>query len=202
MPLELLINDFDMYVKMDSRFFSIMDSKFGIEFYLSTQCMIMNSLLLTFIFSTKEFRTWQFFPLVMQAVVDIIGAGATNLLFEWKWKNKLRLLAETFQELYPYGEIRLSSPFELYYIEGNGSCAIMLLRCLLNEFTTGVCLLVTAVYRYIFVCRPEIQIPPKVFKIVPVVTLSFIFVAFAASCVDFYLVEPRYMFRDSVFTQQ
>ena len=136
---------------MDKTFYLIMNTKFGIELYLSLQCIVMNFLLLTFLFSTKEFRSWQFFPLMMQATVDIVGPGFANIAFEVKLRNKLPALEDEFQSSF---EVEVENalirrPYELQLVQGTGACAVMIFRCLLNDYRDSLLSFFFPFYRQI-----------------------------------------------------
>ena len=114
----------------------MMDVKFWAEMYLSSQCVIMNALILAFLGSTKQFRTWQFFPLMLQATVDLIGPGVANLFFEVQLLDKLPRVAVLNQQIFGDPGF-ISNPFELQSVHGTGACVIMHLRFLVNDYSTG-----------------------------------------------------------------
>ena len=158
-PLEILT--LNKGINLDETFFDVMKIKRGIVCYLSAQCVIMNVILLSFLLMTKEFRKWMFYPVMFQAIIDIVGPGLANAM------NELRLV----QHMYEYRDEKifrtgfgkvLPTAFDLLYFERDTfACLVLYLRVLINEYSTGVCILITAFYRYLLVCHPVSKIPRK-----------------------------------------
>ena len=74
---------------IDDSLLGFMGAKQVTEIFLSTVCILYNFLLLVFLVKTKEFRNWAFFPMMLQAFVDLIGPGIANIAFEWKLASKI-----------------------------------------------------------------------------------------------------------------
>ena len=122
----------------DDSFVAIMKSRLGITSYLSIQSSIMNSLLLSFLLYNKEFRSWLFFPLMLQAAIDIIGPGISNLLFEWKLYLQVLSMTEHYNEFMEENQRFVVRRVEdLNALSDVTGCFLMYVRCLLNEYTTG-----------------------------------------------------------------
>ena len=151
---------------MDKMFYKIMHCKLGLSTWLSIQSIFMNTLLLTFLISTPEFRSWQFFPLMMQATIDIVGPGFANLVYEWQIFKYLPVLEEKIIELFSCSPASIRNSNDLLTIYGTLECLIMNLRCLLNEYSTGFCLLAVSLYRYLLVCHPTFTVNQRFYKTV------------------------------------
>ena len=122
----------------DDSFVAIMKSRLGITSYLSIQSSIMNSLLLSFLLYNKEYRSWLFFPLMLQAAIDIIGPGISNLLFEWKLYIQVLSMTEHYNEFMDENQRFVVRRVEdLNALSDVTGCFLMYVRCLLNEYTTG-----------------------------------------------------------------
>ena len=154
----------DHFTAMDKTFYNIMHSKLGLSTWLSIQSILMNTLLLTFLFSTPEFRSWQFFPLMMQATIDIVGPGFANLVYEWQVFKYLPVLEEKIIKLFRCNPAYIRDSNDLLTIYGPLECIIMNLRCLLNEYSTGFCLLAISFYRYLLVCHPTFTVNQRFYK--------------------------------------
>ena len=103
---------------------------------LSALCVFLNSLLVLFLATNKGFRDMKFFPLALQAVVDIIGPGVANCVFEVRSYQKtmdiLRLSASRGDST----SLRALKNFATV-IGGDTGCLLALLRMVLNEYATG-----------------------------------------------------------------
>ena len=122
----------------DDSFVAIMKSRLGITAYLSIQSSIMNSLLLSFLLYNKEYRSWLFFPLMLQATIDIIGPGISNLVFEWKLYFQLSSITEHYNGFLDQNQRYIVQQVDdLNTLTDGMGCVLMYVRCLLNEYTTG-----------------------------------------------------------------
>ena len=129
--------------------------------YLSAQCVLMNVILLSFLLMTKEFRKWMFYPVMFQAFIDILGPGLANAI------NELGLV----QHMYEYrdeivfktgvNKAFLSGFDNLFHRGSTFSCLVTYSRVLINEYSTGFCIVITAFYRYVLVCHPSMKISRK-----------------------------------------
>ena len=171
---------------MDETFYKVMRYRVGISTWLNIQSVIMNFLLLLFLFSKKEFRSWLFFPLMMQATVDIVGPGIANLVFEWKMYFHWPAISDAF-DYHIYGDVLepiISDYQSLQVLYGPFACVLIHLRSLLNEYSTGYCLLATAMFRYLLVCHPNFKLTSSFCKLVAAVLVSIPCVAMIGSLVD------------------
>ena len=122
----------------DDSFVAIMRTRFGITTYLSIQSSIMNGLLLSFLLYNREFRSWLFFPLMLQAAIDIIGPGISNLFFEWKLYLHVFSTAESYSGVRDRNQrLVVGHVDDLNALTDGTGCILMYVRCLLNEYTTG-----------------------------------------------------------------
>ena len=186
-----------LYPVIDDKFFDIMRIRLAVSSWLSLQCIVENMFLLTFLFTSKEFRSWLFFPLMMQATIDVIGPGIANMAFEWKLYNYWPKLSERIVET------DLQKPFITDYqllmqLHGIGACLLMHLRCLLNDYSTGYCLLATAIFRYVLVCHPTINIRGKMKKTAAALLVLILITALTCSAIDMLVNDTAYD-RISVF---
>ena len=118
---------------------------------LSALCVFLNSLLVLFLATNKGFRDLKFFPLALQAVVDIIGPGMANFVFEIvSYRNVKK---EVFMFRNDGLSVR-SMEFTLSRIGGVPGCLLALLRMVLNEYTTGK---LTSKNRTLKISVPRVQ---------------------------------------------
>ena len=155
-------------------------------------CSVLNFMLLVFLFMDKEQRNLIYFPLMLQALADIIGPGAANAIYEVKLYPKF--IEEIEFQIRAGGRIQISQSFlanEINQVDGKEGCFTNLLRQLLNEYTTGVCVALSAFYRYILVCHPTKQIlTPKVLLTITMSALACLLMASATVVVDLILNCP------------
>ena len=126
---------------------------------LSLTCILLNSSLLVFLLQTKEFRDWKFFPLCYQASIDLIGPGLANFAFEISSYRAIILNAASWRERqnrdyhFSFGNMA-KNRLEIAFMDDITACVLNFFRLMLNEFTTGVCIGVTAFIRYVLICKP------------------------------------------------
>ena len=158
-PIEILTSN--KGINLDETFFRVMKIKRGIVCYLSAQCVMMNVILLSFLLMTKEFRKWMFYPVMFQAFIDILGPGIANTMdelglvqhmYEYRDKNVLKI---------GFNKAFLSGFDDLLHASTAFSCIVTYLRVLINEYSTGFCILITAFYRYVLVCHPAMKLSRK-----------------------------------------
>ena len=155
------------------------DSNF-LSFYLwatlwsvlgSVICIVLNSLLIICVFTIDDFKNWVFFPVCLQAFIDIAGPGFAKIVYNVISFNNLR------DEL-SLAEYLLSEDFEKFTIvDGKIGCTLTFFRSFLNEYTTGYCVLASAFFRYCLICHPTASISSTEnlrkcsWAIVPVISL-------------------------------
>ena len=68
---------------VDSEWYKrVLSFRFAIGSILSVECAIANLVLIISTLSDENTRTWQIFPVVMQALVDFVGPGVANVASE------------------------------------------------------------------------------------------------------------------------
>ena len=118
----------------------------------SAICIVLNSLLIICILTIDDFKNWIFFPVCLQVVIDIAGPGFANIV-----SNVISL--GSLQEGLEYVEYLAPEEFErLTFVAGNLGCPLTFFRSILNEYTTGVCVLASAFFRYCLICHPTARI--------------------------------------------
>ena len=184
---------------MDETFYKVMHYRVGISTFLNIQSIIMNTFLLLFLFSYKEFRSWLFFPLMMQATVDIIGPGIANMIFEWKLYFHWPAISDDFDYASSVDESEplIIDDVSLQVLPGPLGCVLMHLRSLLNEYSTGYCLLATAMFRYFLVCRPNFKLTTRFCKLVAVALVSIPSIAMFGSVIDLHFNKYGYKYSDT-----
>ena len=132
----------------DDAFMIVFMVKTVVTCSLSSLCVLLNSLLIFFVLTTKEFCNLKFAPVVIQAFVDIIGPGIANFIYE------ILALKETRREEVAKKLSEILQMADFIRPMGALACVTTFLRVILNEYTTGSCVLATAFIRYVLVCHP------------------------------------------------
>ena len=118
----------------------------------SAICIVLNSFLIICILTTDDFQNWIFFPVCVQAAIDIAGPGFANIAYSVISFGNLR---DGINNV----EYFRSDDFEvLTFVDGNLGCFLTFFRSILNEYTTGVCVLTSAFFRYCLICHPTARI--------------------------------------------
>ena len=136
----------------DSGLANFITTKTIISIVSSAVCIVLNSLLVFFIFSHSEFRDWKFYPTAIQALADVIGPGIGNLWYEWLVYEQLQLRIKQAIEIDV--PLTLNTLQAVTQLKNFSSCVLSLLRIVVNEYTTGPCVLATAFVRYALVVHP------------------------------------------------
>ena len=118
---------------------------------LSIPCIFYNVLLITFLLSCKDFRNWQFYPMMLQAGIDSLGPGVANIIYNIELAKHVCFLFENFFMAYNIPIFALPS---IGRYDGSNACILTYFRELLNEVSTGLCVCATGLYRYLMVCHP------------------------------------------------
>ena len=178
---------------IDDAVLGFMKTKQLMEIGLSSISIVYNILLIVFLLKTDEFHSWAFFPIMMQAFVDIIGPGIANIVFECQLTTRMRefIVQQTRTNSIPF---LLPRDFVLFNsLSGIPQCLLVYLRVLLNEYTTGCCMVATAVFRYLSVYQPTWHIKQKLCPRVAIAIVSVVFVASLASVLQLLLADdPSY----------
>ena len=116
---------------------------------LSIPCIFYNVLLITFLLSYKDFRKWQFYPMMLQAGIDSLGPGVANIIYNIGVAEHVHLISKPFFLL---NSLFLHVLPILGRYNGSDACILTYFRELLNEVSTGLCICATGLYRYLMVC--------------------------------------------------
>ena len=125
---------------------------------LSVLCIILNVFLVYFLLREDEFRDLKLFSLYFQAIVDIVGPGVANCVFDILVYYDLRswwdLASETESLVYRFNLQTVRIKFAMVDGSNQVKCIINFFRLMLNEYSTGWCIAATAFVRYVLVCHP------------------------------------------------
>ena len=113
---------------------------------LSVSCIFLNLSLIVFCLTEKELRDLKFLPLCIQAATDLIGPGVANFMAEVRGYNMVREVKKTFKFSLIFLLKSSENVFErsMHGSENSYSgCIIIFLRSMLNEYSTGWCIVGT-----------------------------------------------------------
>ena len=157
----------------------------------SSMCVILNSFLLYCIFTVEEFKNLYFFPIGLQAGIDIIGPGISNIIYTCIYRLKLE---DTVVDFRPFGNYnsdagtsvdRLLGAF--LAMDSKLNCLLTFFRSILNQYATGMCILTSAFIRYCLVCHPtKNYLETKRLKLYCLALVIIISVTVVANVVDMY----------------
>ena len=86
---------------IDEFFLKTTKLKLGLCTISSIQTVVFNMLLLGFLLTHKEFRSWVFFPVTMQCFIDICEPVVANVINEWQLMSKYYAEEESVANVYP-----------------------------------------------------------------------------------------------------
>ena len=154
-------------LSIDARLYKGLDSGFRV-FHLfvtaftvcgSISCTLLNLFLIYCLLTIDEFKSLLFFPIGLQAAVDALGPGVSNMIYSLVSHFRMR------KEFLDYGTSYLEyNNMAFYYFEstvmliGETGCVLTFFRSILNEFSTGLCVLASAFIRYCLICHPTREI--------------------------------------------
>ena len=155
----------DEMFELNADYLSVISSIRRLSSCLSVPCIFYNILLLTVLVSDKDFRSWQFFPMMMQCGMDAIGPGLANIVYNYQLESK----AVTMNDLpveFIWTEKKVPLKVFSYFgrYDGYDACAWTYLREYFIEVTTGICVCATALYRYLLVCHPTYKVEDIFYK--------------------------------------
>ena len=159
----------------------------------SVVCVVLNLLMILFFMLHKKFRALTFCPLIIQSLVDIIGPGIANIMFEVFLLDRALSQGSSNLGLAYWLEIKMTravSPLD---------CALTFLRVLLNEYTTGPCVLATAYIRYALVCHASRK---NLVEKQTLLTITFLVVVFAFIAVGANFAMIHFQREDNVSLYQ
>ena len=171
---------------MDNSFMAVMKAKQYISCFLSAYCILGNVQLLAFLLTTEELRSWQLYPVMLQAFTDILGAGIGNLVYEIKVFSNLAAFRDNMYSDKASYRVPVRKLYQALVFVSTEGCILTYLRILLNEYSTGLCVVTTAVYRYVLVCHPHLQWENKRYRNIGITVTLLNFLALMLSVVDLY----------------
>ena len=108
----------------------------------------MNSAVIAVVMSGKELRKWQFFPVGLQAFIDIISSGIPAFLISLAQIEYTKPYTDGPSN-FLYSWLLRDTPLRNW-----GWCVAEYLRLNFNELGSSLCILVIACERFILVCLP------------------------------------------------
>ena len=120
----------------------------------SVLCTVLNSYLIYCLVTVEDFKNLIFFPIGMQAAIDVIGPGISNIIYSCLAHLQLRDTISDYRLGTNYFEPSIDSIESSVTIFGKLGCLLTFFRSILNEFSTGYCVLASAFIRYCLICHP------------------------------------------------
>ena len=112
--------------------------------------ILINFFFLLLIITNKILRQLQFFPIALQAVIDIMSSGPPSFLLSLVYLQQHGFISlEIVENLHLSWLIRKDEPLRNW-----GWCVVEFLRLNFNEVGTALCILVLSVERFILVVTP------------------------------------------------
>ena len=155
----------DETFQLNADYLSVISSIRRLSSCLSVPCIIYNVLLLTVLALDKDFRSWQFFPMILQCGMDAIGPGLANIVYNYQLENKavsMNDLPVEFIWTEKKVPLKVLSYFGCY--GGYDACAWTYLREIFNELSTEICVCATGLYPYLLVCHPTYKVEDTFYK--------------------------------------
>ena len=104
------------------------------------------------------------FPIGLQAIIDMMGPGISNIIYSYFSNKQLRqdlIDPYDYEEYASYTSVKLLALIVL--VRGKSGCILTFLRSVLNEYATGLCVVSSAFFRYCLICHPTRNILTKKF---------------------------------------
>ena len=166
-------------------------------------CMFLNLSLILIVIGSPEMRNMTFFPVGFQAAVDFIGPGLANLVYEVQaylnFNEKHLTNAKDYAPMFDDGKYYLTKFFLNSEVFGLSGCILLFGRILLNEYSTGICILATALIRYLLVCHPTSSfLNAKKLKVMAILIVGLTTLALAANIFEMVYRETEDTFQASV----
>ena len=174
----------DNFFTPDANFYSHFSAMKFTTRCLSVSTIVLDSLLFFHLFRDMDNR-WQFFPIFMHLMSDIIGPGIANLFHDPVAGYQKQLDKAALVDFGFYNKIYLRSSWVLIDYESTWACVFTYLRVYLNELCTVTCVCATAWIRYKFVCQPTSEMQPKFFiRVATAISVS-VSLALVANTLEF-----------------
>ena len=133
---------FDGYgIRLDGAFEVVMQLKFLVQLCLSAACIMFYGLFILFLLSKKHFRSWMFFPIILQGVIGIFCAGFMNIFLERVRMDQIREVAQYLSAINGEPRATIHDMMFLYRSNVGTNCFKGFSGMLLNEYSTGYCIL-------------------------------------------------------------
>ena len=181
-------------IQLDGVFEVVMQIKFLVQLCLSSTCILFNALFVSFLLSQKQFRSWMFFPIIMQAIIDIVSAGFMNILFEKAQLIRLQQLISYQLRIIGKPRVSIQEIITSYFSKYSYKlCLLTYARILLNEYGTCYCILATAFFRYLGVCCHFTEIPANFHRRFSFILLAVIGLSFSGMALAL-VFDERFLF--------
>ena len=179
---EMIVSD--DFVTMNDNFYRYISSMKVITRSLSVTTIIFDLLLILHLAFDMDNR-WQFFPIFIQTVSDIIGPGIANIFHDpiAGLRKQLSEVSVTTSEL--FNRVSLKGLWMFIDLESGWECLSTYLRFYLNEFCIASCVCATAGIRYVYVCHPAFELKPKSFIKIAITVSATVLLAMRAITLEF-----------------
>ena len=123
----------------------------------SALSVFLNVFLIISLLVVEELRKMIFFPIALQAFMDVLGPGISNVIHVI-WSQGLLWYIENSPSDYDYlYKTELSYLYEFAAsttVNGIFTCVLIFFKSILNETSTGFCITASAFIRYCMICHP------------------------------------------------
>ena len=149
-------------------------------------------------------RNMAFFPVGFQAAVDFIGPGLANFVYEVQayvnFNEKHLTNAKDYASMSTQdGKYYLTEFFLNSEVFGLSGCILLFCRILLNEYSTRICIVATALIRYLLVCHPTTSfLNAKKLKVMAILIVGLTTLALVANILEMVYRETEDTFQASV----
>ena len=150
---ELLVMFSPESFELSENYFLFLTIRRNVTIVLSAMSTVLNFFLLLNLLVDKESRTWDFYPIILQAFCDMIGPGVANIIHEVGNTGILDHLKNADYQ-FLMGRIPLSYVGTFYSSESVLDCVLNYMRVFLNEYSTGLCICASGLLRYLYICHP------------------------------------------------
>ena len=139
--------------ELSENYFLFLTIRRNVTIVLSAMSTVLNFFLLLNLLVDKESRTWDYYPIILQAFCDMIGPGVANIIHEVGNTGILDHLKNADYQ-FLMDKIPLSKLGAVYSSESLLDCVLNYMRVFLNEYSTGLCICATGLLRYLYICHP------------------------------------------------
>ena len=187
---------------MDATFLTVMKFKQYMSCFLSAYCILGNAQLLAFLLTSEELRSWQLYPVMLQAFTDILGGGIGNFIYEHRFfSNLVSFRDQTYSYIATY-IVPVRKLYQALVSVTAEDCLLTYLRIPLNEYSTGLCVVTTSVYRYVLVCHPHAQWENTRYRKIGITITFLILLTLCLSVVDLLFNSTYLTLSNQKFAEQ